>query len=87
MVAMSALAFSIVASVVLTIVLNVALRLFPGAGQRASEAIARLTERSTRDTASEEDQRRVRVIVPWKAMLLASLALTLLLNLLLVLRN
>ena len=58
--------FSIVASVVLTVVLNVALRLFPGAGPRPRE---------------EPDRSRVRVIVPWRLMLAGSLLLTVVLNL------
>jgi hypothetical protein len=67
---------SIVVSVVLTVVLNVALRAFPGTG----EAIGRRL-----DDALSED-RRVRVWFPWKGMLVASLVLTVLLNLVLGLR-
>jgi len=59
--------FSIVASVVLTVVLNVALRLFPSAGPRPR---------------AEPDRSRVRVIVPWRLMLAGSLLLTLVLTLL-----
>jgi hypothetical protein len=59
--------FSILASVILTVVLNVALRRFPGAGPRPRE---------------EPDRRsRVRMIVPWRLMLAGSLLLTLVLNL------
>jgi hypothetical protein len=82
------LLYSIVASVVLTVVLNVGLRLFPGIGRSLEDLFARMTERvdtpDRGDTPAEaSDERRVRVIVPWKLMLVASLILTLLLNLLL----
>jgi hypothetical protein len=83
------LLYSIVASVVLTVVLNVGLRLFPGIGRSLEDLFDRiLTERvdtpDRADTPAEApDERRVRVIVPWKLMLVASLILTLLLNLLL----
>ena len=82
------LLFSIVASVVLTVVLNVGLRLFPGM-QRALEGLFdRITERvdtpDRADTRAEApDEPRVRVVVPWKLMVVASLILTVVLNLLL----
>jgi hypothetical protein len=75
--------FSILASVVLTVVLNVALRLFPGAGQRIGDSIDRALERQEPPTG-EHDRPRARVIVPWRLMLAGSLLLTLLLNLLLL---
>ena len=58
--------FSILASVVLTVVLNVALRAFPPAGPRPRQ---------------EPDRSRVRVIFPWRLMLAGSLLLTVVLNL------
>jgi hypothetical protein len=58
---------SIVLSVVLTVVLNVALRAFPGARDRAF--------------TPPDETRRVRVWAPWRGMLVASIALTILLNL------
>jgi hypothetical protein len=67
---------SIVLSVVLTVVLNVALRAFPGAGDRAAR---RLEQAARRDRGD----RRAQVWFPWKAMLVASLGLTVVLNLLL----
>ena len=67
---MSWLAFSLVASVILTIVLNVALRLFPRAGDRFAERLDHITERGG-------DKR---VIFPWKAMLIGSLLLTVAIN-------
>ena len=82
------LLYSIVASVVLTVALNVGLRLFPGIGRSLEDLFDRMTERvdtpDRGDTPPEaSDERRARVIVPWKLMLVASLILTLLLNLLL----
>jgi hypothetical protein len=74
------LAFSIVASVALTLVLNVALRVFPGARLRLQEALRRAVERVDRPT-DEPDGRGVHVVFPWKVMLVGSLVLTLLLNL------
>ena len=76
------LAFSIVASVVLTVLLNVALRLWPGAADRGAE---RFTNWMGRQGADDPGLRpgRTRVIVPWKGMLIASVVLTVLLNLML----
>jgi hypothetical protein len=74
MVAISALGFSIIASIVLTIVLNLVLFLFPGAARRLRDAFDRLAERS------DQEPNRVRVIFPWKAMLIGSLVLTILIN-------
>jgi hypothetical protein len=76
------LVVSIVASVVLTVVLNLALRRFPGAGQRIGDSIDRARERQE-PPAGEPDRSRVRVIVPWRLMLAGSLLLTLVLNLML----
>jgi hypothetical protein len=75
------LVVSIVASVVLTVVLNLALRLFPGAARRIGESIDRALERHAPPPADEHDRSRVRVIVPWRLMLVGSLLLTLVLNL------
>jgi hypothetical protein len=73
------LVVSIVASVVLTVVLNVAIRLWPGAAERGSR---QLDDWASRQPAAElgDDRHRVRVVVPWKAMLLASIVLTVVLN-------
>jgi hypothetical protein len=68
------LAVSLVASVVLTVLLNVALRLFPSSGR----SLSRLA--SERSAPEPGDDRRVRVIAPWRAMLVASVVLTVLLN-------
>lgn len=69
------LVFSLIASVVLTVVLNVLPRLFPGLGRRAERAL-----RTRLDAIERGDEPRVRVFFPWKAMLLASLVLTIVIN-------
>ena len=80
------LVVSIVASVVLTIVLNLALRLFPGIAERLRDRLAQTLEADEQRQA-EARPSNVRVIVPWKLMLIASLALTLVLNVVLLLRR
>jgi len=74
------LVVSIVASVVLTVALNLALRLFPGAGRRIGESIDRAVERHA-PSPDDPDRPRVRVIVPWRLMIVGSLVLTVILNL------
>jgi hypothetical protein len=78
---MSWLAISIALSVVLTVLLNVGLRAFP----RASGRVARQVSERTWPTAGEPlaSDRRVRVWVPWKAMIVGSLMLTIMVNLVL----
>jgi hypothetical protein len=73
-----ALVVSVALSVVLTVALNVVLWLFPSAGRRLHEGAERLVG----DAPHRADRRPgVRVIVPWKLMLLGSLVLTVVLNL------
>jgi hypothetical protein len=74
------LVVSILASVVLTVVLNLVLWLFPGAGRRVGDSISRALERAE-PRAGERDRPGVRVIVPWRLMIVGSLLLTLVLNL------
>jgi hypothetical protein len=76
------LAVSLFLSVVLTVLLNVGLRLFPGLGRRFAEWMAALV-RPDVDDDDRHDDRRVRVVVPWKAMIVASVVLTLVLNIVL----
>ena len=83
---MSWLAFSVVASIVLTVVLNVVLRLFPDGADRLRDRMYRVAERQNDDPWRETPRSGVRVIVPWKAMLIGSLLLTLVVNLWLLLR-
>jgi hypothetical protein len=78
------LAVSIVLSIVLTVVVNLALWLFPGSGRRVAEGFGRLADNADRQ-AAEGGGSHVRVIVPWKAMVIGSIVLTVALNLLLVL--
>ena len=74
---MNWLVTSLLLSVVLTVVLNVALRAFPRAGERIGERAARLAE----------ERPNGGVFVPWKAMIVVSLVLTVGLNLLLLARG
>jgi hypothetical protein len=77
------LVVSIVLSIVLTVVVNLVLWLFPGATRRAAEGFGRMAENADRRPSARGGS-RVRVIVPWKAMLIASIALTVAINLLLI---
>lgn len=86
---MGFLATSIVLSVVATVLLNVVPRLFPrqtqSIGQRIDERVSDMTERSTDGRPGETGHDRsggpsVRVFFPWKAMLIGSVVLTVLLN-------
>ena len=74
------LGISILLSIILTIALNLGLRMFPNAGRRMG---GKLEEMATREP--DPDQPRVRVFFPWKAMLIGSLLLTVVLNLVLIL--
>ena len=67
---------SLVLSVVLTVLVNFALWLLPALRKRTDRAVEGLTNSASGD-------RRTRVIVPWKAMLVASLILTVAINVLL----
>ncbi len=91
------LVVSIVASVVLTVLANAILRWRPG-GQRYVQNRFRdvldPTDAPPRRSTNEgrphrpdrrDDRPRVRIIVPWKLMIVVSLALTLVLNLFLAL--
>lgn len=80
------LAFSIIASIVLTLVLNVGLRLFPDSADRLRDRLFRLAERPDGEPRDDALRSRTRVIIPWKAMLIGSLVLTLAVNLLLHVR-
>jgi hypothetical protein len=78
------LVLSIGLSIALTVLANVWLRSSPGARRRLGEALEGLPSPAPVD--SDEPDRRFRVIVPWKAMLVASLALTVVINLVLLAR-
>ncbi len=74
------LVLSLVASIVLTILLNVLPMLFP----KSSEKVERKVHEKITESLARQDegkQPRVRVFFPWKAMLIASLFLTVVVNL------
>ena len=72
---------SVALSVVLTVLLNVALRATPHAGRRLARRLDDLASPTADD--ARRHQRRVRVYVPWKAMIIGSVVLTIVLNLVL----
>ncbi len=73
---MNWLVLSIVLSIVLTVVLNLGVRAFPNGPRRLQERADSWVERQADDSSP-----RVRVFFPWKAMLIGSIVLTVLLNL------
>jgi hypothetical protein len=77
------LVVSIVLSIVLTVVVNLVLWLFPGAGRRVADGFGRVANDADRRSARGDSH--VHVIVPWKAMLIGSIVLTVVLNVLLLL--
>lgn len=77
--------YSILASVVLTLALNLIPRLFPGASQRTIERVQEKLEEQHKRAESGE-RPRVQVFFPWKTMLVASIILTVFLNLAALLR-
>lgn len=78
---MTWLGISIVLSLLLTIVLNVGLRLFPDAGRRVVRGMTQSSSRSAGER--RPGNHRPRIWTPWKAMILVSLILTIGLNLVL----
>jgi hypothetical protein len=72
------LVISICLSVILTVLLNVGLRAFPDAGHRLVRAITAPKVPTAGD--AQTNHRRVRVFTPWKAMIISSLILTIVLN-------
>lgn len=70
---------SILLSLALTIVLNLVIRAFPGATERG---VRRIDGWAQSQSPDRQDGRRVQVFFPWKAMLIGSIALTLLVNVL-----
>jgi hypothetical protein len=73
------LVVSLVLSAVLTVVLNVALRVFPRAGERLTDGFDELA--SPESDGARRNERRTRVFFPWRAMIIASVVLTVLINL------
>jgi len=78
---MNWLGLSVALSIVLTVVLNVGLRLFPDVRRRVARAMTESTWPGADEARSRN--RRVRLWFPWKAMILGSLLLTVLVNLVL----
>jgi hypothetical protein len=72
------LVISVGLSVILTVLLNVGLRAFPEAAHRLARTLTAFTSPGT-DPARRND-RHVRVVMPWKAMVLGSLILTIVVN-------
>lgn len=72
---------SIIGSIVLTVILNGVPRLFPGASRKAEQRLHDwlVDAEEARDPATPK--RRVQVYFPWKGMLIASVVLTVLVNL------
>jgi len=71
---------SLVLSVVLTLVANVALRVFPELGPRVARWFTAITASDEPDQSMQSS--RVRVFFPWKAMIVVSIILTALLSVL-----
>jgi hypothetical protein len=71
---------SIFLSLVLTLVVNIALAIFPELRTPVARWLAALTAPDDRSASTRHS--RLRVIVPWKTMIIVSVLLTVLLNLL-----
>ena len=73
------LVLSLVASIVLTVLVNLLPMLFPKSSEKVER---RVHEKISESIARQEEgkQPRVRVFFPWKAMLIASLVLTVVVN-------
>ena len=72
---------SVVLSLVLTVALNVVVRLFPGGARRAANWFHDLS--AQRVDAPTRSRGHVEVIVPWKTMIAVSILLTIAVNVLL----
>ena len=77
---MSFLWASVVGSIVLTIVLNAVPRLFPGAARKAEQQLHDYLLDAEDAKDPNTPARKVQVFFPWKAMLVASVVLTVLVN-------
>ena len=72
--------YSIIGSIVLTVLINVLPMLFPNAADKLQKKIEENTRRNI-EQHKDDNQPRVKVFFPWKAMLIGSLVLTVLINL------
>jgi hypothetical protein len=73
------LMYSIIGSVVLTVLINVLPMIFPKASRKAQEKISERVNDAI-EKAERGERPRVQVFFPWKAMLIISIVLTLLVN-------
>ena len=71
---------SLIASVVLTIAINLLPALFPEAAEKAERKILEGVQK-THDDRLDPNTPKVRIFFPWKAMLLISIVLTVAVNL------
>jgi len=71
---------SLVASVVLTLAINILPMLFPNTAAKAQRKIEENARRAI-EQHEDDDRPRVKVFFPWKAMILISLVLTVVVNL------
>ena len=74
------LLLSVVLSLVLTLTLNIVVRLFPGGARRAMNWFDDLSAQHSDESTTS--QRRVSVVVPWKTMIAVSIVLTVVINVL-----
>ncbi len=74
------LLLSVVLSLVLTVALNIVVRLFPGGPRRAMNWFDHWSARQSDEPTTS--QGRVRVFVPWKTMIAVSIVLTVAINVL-----
>jgi hypothetical protein len=76
--------YSIVGSIVLTLLVNLLPLLFPKSSQRAKDKIVESVQ-AQRQAIERGEKPRVRVFFPWKWMLIGSIVLTILINVIAVL--
>lgn len=72
--------YSILASVVLTVVVNILPLLFPNAADKIQRKIEENAKRAI-EQHEDDNQPSVKVFFPWKVMLIGSIVLTIVLNL------
>jgi uncharacterized protein YjeT (DUF2065 family) len=74
------LIISLIASIALTLVLNLLPMLFPNAAAKAERKIVEKMQK-THDNRVDPNTPKMRVFFPWKAMILISIGLTIAVNL------
>ena len=72
--------YSLIASVILTLVVNLLLWIFPNAATWFYRKLEEFAKQATQEQ-QDESTPRIRVYFPWKAMIIISIVLTVLLNL------